>query len=560
MLDSVPLPDSPSIDIPESSELARQIVSSWVSDFNQCLNEENTDIRPLFLEKSCWRDLLCMTWDFRTIQGPEAITKFVASCSDGSRINSIGVYDSPSYKIPRFAHCGKVRVVQAFLSIDTAYGRGEGLVRLVPDPKEKDTWRAFTLLTKLEELKGYEENTHNRRPTGHNGTADSTHLNWKDQLNAQHNFRNGDGPVVVILGAGQGGLAMAARLKQLNLETLIIDRTPRIGDNWRNRYHQLVLHDTVWFDHMPYLPFPPSWPVFTPKDKLADWFEYYAGILELNVWTNSTLQESKWDDHTRQWTIKVERNRDGTLEDHTLNPRHIILATGHAGEPYVPPGINFDSFQGNRIIHSSQFTEPQRDANGKKAVMVGCCNSAHDIARDYHEHGYDVTMIQRSSTLVLTCGSLVDVTMKGLYAEDGSFQPPVEAADIINMSVPNPVAKTLQTAATKEILKRDNDLITGLLAAGFALDSGIHGSGLWIKYLSRGGGYYIDVGASKLVVDGKIKIKQGSGVKAVKAHGVLLEDGSELEADEVIFATGYQNMKESARTIFGNEVADRVRG
>ena len=205
---------------------------------------------------------------------------------------------------------------------------------------------------------------------------------------------------------------------------------------------------------MPYLPFPPSWPVsssciscvtstehvevFTPKDKLADWFEHYAGTLELNVWTNSTLRETKWDDHTRQWTIEITRNRDGILEDRmrlpcslktrdcsiaclidTLHPRHIILATGHAGEPYVPPSINFGSFQGDRVIHSSQFTEPQGDGKGKKAVMVGCCNSAHDIARDYHEHGYDVTMVQRSSTLVHTCGALVDVTMKGLYAEDG---------------------------------------------------------------------------------------------------------------------------------------------
>ena len=128
------------------------------------------------------------------------------------------------------------------------------------------------------------------------------------------------------------------------------------------------------------------------------------------------------------------------------------------------------------------------------------------------------------------------------------------------MSVPNPVAKTLQKAATAEILKRDDDLITGLHAAGFAVDSGIDGSGLFIKYLGRGGGYYIDVGASKLIVEGKIKIKQGYGVKAVKAHGVLLEDGSELEADEIVFATGYQNMKETARKIFGDEVADRVQG
>ena len=121
-----------------------------------------------------------MTWDFRTIRGSQGIINFLDSCSDGSRINSISFHDSPSYKLPQFAYCGKVRVVQAFLSIDTAYGRGQGLVRLIPGSKGKAAFKAFTLFTMLEELKGHEESTHDRRPTGHSGTTDHIHLNWKD--------------------------------------------------------------------------------------------------------------------------------------------------------------------------------------------------------------------------------------------------------------------------------------------------------------------------------------------------------------------------------------------
>ena len=136
----------------------------------------------------------------------------------------------------------------------------------------------------------------------------------------------------------------------------------------------------------------------------------------------------------------------------------------------------------------------------------------------------------------------------------------MEDADVINMSLPNPIAKRLHTAATSEILKRDDDLIRGLGAAGFVVDCGVDGSGLFMKYLSRGGGYYIDVGASKLIVEGKIKIKQGHGVKAVCAHSLVLDDGTDLAADEIVFATGYQNMKETARKIFGDAVADRVQG
>lgn len=138
------------------------------------------------------------------------------------------------------------------------------------------------------------------------------------------------------------------------------------------------------------------------------------------------------------------------------------------------------------------------------------------------------------------------------------YQPPVEDADILNMSVPNPIAKRLQIAATKEMMHRDGALLRGLSDAGFAIDSGPDGSGLFMKYLSRGGGYYIDVGTSRLIADKKIKIKQGQEIKNIKAHSIIMKDDTELEADEIVFATGYQNMRETARKVFGNELADRV--
>ncbi|KAL9578088.1 MAG: hypothetical protein Q9212_005947 [Teloschistes hypoglaucus] len=297
--------------------------------------------------------------------------------------------------------------------------------------------------------------------------------------------------------------------------------------------------------------------VFTPKDKLAEWFETYAKVLELNVWTSTTLTDSRWDETKRQWTLTIERGIDGRKETRTLHPRHVIQATGHSGEPYFPSHIKgIHDFQGDRLVHSSQFTGPKPDGKGKKAVIVGCCNSGHDIAQDYYEYGYDVTMVQRSSTLVVTCESLIDVDMKGLYSEDG---PPVEDADIINLSNPNPVAALLAKDSAREINRRDAALLQGLRAAGFALDNGPDCAGIFTKYLHRGGGYYIDVGASQMIADGKIKIKQGQEIERVNDHSLTFADGSELEADEVVFATGYQNMRETARKIFGDELADRVK-
>lgn len=163
----------------------------------------------------------------------------------------------------------------------------------------------------------------------------------------------------------------------LNVESLIIDREARVGDNWRSRYRQLILHDPVWFDHMPYLAFPAHWPVFTPKDKLAEFFEAYVKLLELNVWTQTTMTSATWDEAARQWTVTVERQVGDTKETRTFHPRHVIQATGHSGKKNVPAIKGMDSFQG-RMCHSSEFTGAQPNSEGKRAIVVGSCNSGHD--------------------------------------------------------------------------------------------------------------------------------------------------------------------------------------
>ena len=296
--------------------------------------------------------------------------------------------------------------------------------------------------------------------------------------------------------------------------------------------------------------------MFTPKDKLAEWFECYVRLLELNVWTQTNLESAKWDESKRQWTVHLKRKKaDGTLEERTLHPHHIIQATGHSGEMKMPQIKGMDGFKGDRLCHSSQFKGANSSSKGKKAIVVGCCNSGHDIAQDFYEHGYDTTIVQRSSTYVLSSEQVLEVLLKGLYEEGG---PPVEDADLLFISIPNPMLKRMHVDATKEIRRRDADLISGLEKAGFKIDNGPDESGFFMKYFQRGGGYYIDVGCSQLIIDGKIKVKQGTEIAEVKPHGLLFEDGTELEADEIVFATGYQNMRSTARKIFGDQVADRV--
>lgn len=342
----------------------------------------------------------------------------------------------------------------------------------------------------------------------------------------------------------------------MGVNTLIIDQNASVGDNWRKRYHQLVLHDPVWYDHLPYLNFPPQWPIFTPKDKLAQFFESYATLLELNVWTSTELIDTEWNAEEQNWTVVVNRTKaDGTNETRTFHPRHIIQATGHSGKKNMPSMTGAETFAGDRLCHSSEFPGAQSHSQGKKAVVVGSCNSAHDIAQDYLEKGYDVTMVQRSTTHVVSSKAIMDVGLKGWFSEHG---PQVDEADILLHGLPTPVLKALQIGVCALQTEHDKEMLAGLAKAGFKVDSGPDDAGLFIKYFQRGGGYYINVGASELIASGQIKVKQGQEIDEVVPHGLRFADCSELEADEIVFATGYQNMRTQTRAIFGDKVADKV--
>jgi cation diffusion facilitator CzcD-associated flavoprotein CzcO len=269
------------------------------------------------------------------------------------------------------------------------------------------------------------------------------------------------------------------------------------------------------------------------------------------------MTSSSWSDSTKSWTVNIDRTLpDGTKKSYTFHPHHIIQATGHSGKKNFPQIKGMDTFAGTRLCHSSEFKGATPNSKGKKAIVVGCCNSGHDISQTFYENGYDVTMVQRSTTCVVSSESITGIALAGVYSEDG---PNVDDADMWLHGTPMPVLKLIQLTVTSLSQEKDKAILQGLAKAGFALDKGPDNAGLFMKYYQRGGGYYIDVGASQLIIDGKIKIKQGQEIAEVLPHGLKFADGSELEADEIIFATGYQNMRSEARSIFGDELADRVK-
>jgi putative flavoprotein involved in K+ transport len=406
----------------------------------------------------------------------------------------------------------------------------------------------------MTELKGHEEPKGQLRPKGAEHGSDPHRKTWKEKREQEANELGiTTQPYVVIVGGGQGGIALGARLRQLGVPTIIIEKNERPGDSWRKRYKSLCLHDPVWYDHLPYIPFPENWPVFAPKDKIGDWLEMYTKVMELNYWSSTTCKSAKYDDKTKEWTVVV--NRDG--REIVLKPKQLVLATGMSGKANIPKFKGQDIFNGEQQ-HSSQHPGP--DAyKGKKVVVVGSNNSAHDICAALWEAGADVTMLQRSPTHIVKSDSLMEIGLGDLYSERAvASGMTTRKADLIFASLPYRIMHEFQIPVYNAIREKDADFYRRLEKAGFMLDFGDDDSGLFMKYLRRGSGYYIDVGASDLVADGKIKLVSGVNVRELKEHSILLEDGRELGADLIVYATGYGSMNGWAAELISKEVADKV--
>jgi putative flavoprotein involved in K+ transport len=512
----------------------------WLAAFGAALARGDADAAAgLFHDDGCWRDLTSFTWSIRTLDGRAAIADMLRATLAHVRPGGWTLDGTPS---------AAGETVEAWLRFETAVGRGRAVLRL------RDG-RAWTLMTMLAELAGHEEPAGERRPLGvTHGAYGSGQRSWLESREARRAaLGRSVQPWCLIVGGGQGGLALAARLKRLGVPALIVDRHARPGDAWRSRYRSLVLHDPVWYDHMPYLPFPDHWPVFTPKDKMGDWLEAYASIMELDIWGSTTCVGATRDEGAGLWSVTVER--DG--ERHVLRPAHLVLATGLSGLPQEPEFAGAERFEGTQQ-HSGAYAGGAPWA-GRDCVVVGSNNSAHDICADLWEHGARVTMLQRSSTMVARSETLQALGWGRLFSEDALRRGvTTERADMTLASMPYRVLAQAQTAVTTEIARRDADFYDRLRAAGFMLDFGEDGSGLSMKYLRRGSGYYIDVGASELVADGRIGLRSGVTVRELRARSVVLDDGSELPADLVVHATGFGPLSDVVARLVSPEVAERI--
>jgi thioredoxin reductase len=519
------------------------VVENWLAQFEAALAQQDGGaLKALFHADSYWRDALALTWDLVTFSGADVIAAELIARA--RRAAPAGFKIDPRRMAPRHVTRAGTNAIEAMFRFETPEGRANGVVRVIPAAGDGAP-KAWTLFTGLDEIKGHEERVGKARPTGQSYSRDFRGPNWLDLRKAATEYTDRD-PAVVVVGGGQAGLSIAARLTQLGIDTLIVDREPRVGDNWRKRYHALTLHNQVHVNHLPYMPFPPNWPTYIPKDKLAGWFAAYVEAMELNYWTGTEFERGSYDEKDARWSVTLKR--DGTTR--TLHPRHVVMATGVSGIPSIPDIPTLKDFAGT-VLHSSQY-EDGESWNGKRALVIGTGNSGHDIAQDLHASGARVTLVQRSPTLITNIEPSAQLAY-ALYDEG-----PLDDCDLLATSIPFRLARKSHISLTEQSKQLDKEILDGLTRVGFKLDYGDDGSGWQFKYLTRGGGYYFNVGCSDLVATGEIALAQFSDITEFVAQGARMRSGETLGADLVVLATGYKGQEHLVRKLFGDEVAARV--
>lgn len=520
------------------------VLEGWIAGLNAALTAPDAGaLADCFDPSGYWRDVLILSGQQRTVPGDAAIAERLLAEAACESLGSFSIAED--HVAPRIVERSGASAIEGFLSFETGKGIGLGLVRI---KYPSDTPRAWVFMTALEDIKGFEEA---RLFEARDEPAFNPNFhgpNWLDRREKERAYADRD-PEVLIVGGGHAGLTAAARLNRLDVDTLVVDRMKRVGDNWRLRYHGLRLHNYIHSNHLPYMPFPEGWPTYIPKDRIANWLEAYVDAMDINFWTETSFEGAEYDEQAGCWIARLTL-ADGTVRE--MRPRHIVMATSVSGTPNIPVIPTLERFDGP-VLHSSQFTAGS-DWKGKRVTIFGTGTSAHDIAQDLEGNDADVTIVQRSPTLIVNIEPSAQL-YDGIYWGEG---PSWEDRDLINLATPFDLVRVAHKIITDKVKEIDKPLLEGLEKVGFRLDFGEGGTGWPLKYRTRGGGYYFNVGASDLMAAGRIGLIQNADIEHFEAGGLRMKDGTPREADLIVLATGYKGQDHMTRVLFGDAVADRV--
>lgn len=341
----------------------------------------------------------------------------------------------------------------------------------------------------------------------------------------------------------------------MGIRALIVDKNSRVGGAWTDRYQSVTLNTPKYTDHFPFMKLPEEGAAYMSGEDMVRFMKLYGEKMGLEIKLSTKVTKAEYDEKTRSY--RVETQREGG-EKHIFSAKHVVLATGvFSEEPIIPTIASPDVFKG-LVYHSGQHKSASQvpDLDDKKIVVVGCGSTGHDIAADFVAGGAkEVTMFQRSPIFCVS-DKAIETILLPIWNMDGVT---TEEADVLGNSLPLKLIRTVSIDLTRLMYAHDKATIEGLKKAGMALRTGEDGYGIADYQLIHGGRFYIDRGASQMIADGRIKIRRcEGGISAFRPDGLVLADGTQLDADVVVYATGYRGVEVTVESIMGPEVARKI--
>ncbi|OCF40872.1 flavin-containing monooxygenase [Kwoniella heveanensis CBS 569] len=497
-------------------------------------NGDANGFTDLFLDYGVWRDKLAFTWDYRTFNFKENIGRAARDLLPTTKAKNLR-FLTPAPKIQRpYPDLAYLQIVFAF---DTELAGAHAVLNAV---HTTEGWKIWTLHTVIESLHDFPE----LPPADGHMTGE---VSWEKQRAIDDDQVV---PEVVVIGGGQNGLALSARLKALGVTTLIVDHSAEIGEVWTKRYEYLSLHFPHWADHFPYFPYPQQWPTYTPAQKQGRFMQWYADAMELHVWNSSSVVGAE-QNASGEWTVKINK---GGKEIRTLHPKQVVMATSLCGVPTLPviPGIA--DWKAGIYRHSTAH-DSSRDFVGKKVLVVGTSSSGFDTAYDCARRGIDVTLLQRSPTYIMSLTHSVPRAIGG-YAPVNGVRPDIDEQDRLAFAMPTGPGEELSRRNAEVLENLDRELLDALHAKGLRTWRGQRGTGNATLGQTRNGGFYFDAGACEQIINGKIKVEPGF-IESFTEDKVILSGGRQRHYDLIVFATGFSNTIDSVRNTLGDKIADQ---
>lgn len=486
-----------------------------------------------------WRDILVFTSTFRTFCGSSRIVAAWRELLEAQKGSNFKLVTDSSSTV----RAGRTSWIQAAFSFECcakSVRTGSGTLRIVPDGT--GSWKIWTISTILEQIPEF-------------GDVDFLlpQAELSSAVNGTNNHLNGGeaNPYdAIVVGAGMAGLSMCGRLQALGISYIALESYTEIGGNWTERYESVKLHTSRASGQMP---FETTWaaeeyPYFLSGKQLAEGYQRHVKKYGLNVQTSSRVEKASWHEQDRLWTVTV-RSKKGP---ESMTARHLVLAIGAGGSvPKLPALSGRKEFQGE-VLHSVDYRTAS-SWKGRNGVIIGTANTAHDIAEDMLAAGLNsVTMVQRNATPVMPI-SYYRHALDGVYNDE----IPTEKSDRMWLSAtPAPITRLLILQLMTHLASQDSDYFDALDRVGFRNERVCDLSHILFE---RRGGHYLDIGTSAKVAQGLIKMKSDSSLTGFSQHGLNFSDGSTLDADIVVFATGFEgNVRVMAAKLLDGDVIDKM--